>query len=153
MNESPSARRWLFALLFLLVAGLMYVSFEWAVDAIIHSRKVVMVPDLTGKPVTEALNLLGPLKLGITKESEQFDKRFPAGTIVRQVPPSGMMVREGRLVRITVSQGGETLFVPELVGQPLRQAQTSLQNVGLSVGEIDRRPSMRFEKDFVMSTD
>jgi len=66
---------------------------------------------------------------------------------------AGMPVREGRIIRVTVSQGGETLFVPDLVGQPLRNTQTALQNLGLSVGEIDHRPSLKFEKDQVMASD
>jgi eukaryotic-like serine/threonine-protein kinase len=130
-----------------------YLSFDWAVGAVIHSRKVVLVPDLSAKAVNDALNLLSPLGLGLEKEGEQFDKRFPAGTIIRQVPAPGMPVRDGRIVRVTVSQGGETLFVPNVVGQPLRQAQTGLQNLTLSIGEIEHRPSLRYEKDIVMLTD
>jgi serine/threonine-protein kinase len=130
-----------------------YLSFDWAIGAVIHSRKVVLVPDLSGKSVNDALNILGPLGLGLEKEGEQFDKRFPAGTIVQQTPVAAMSVREGRIVRVTVSQGGETLFVPNLVGQPMRNTQTSLQNLGLNVGEIDHRPSLKFEKDQVMATD
>lgn len=130
-----------------------YYSFDWAVGAVIHSKQVVMVPDLTGKSVAEALDLLAQPHLGLQKEDVQFDKRYPAGTIIRQVPMAGMMVREGRIVRATVSQGGETLFVPNLSGQPLRNAQTALQNAGLGIGEIERRPSLKYEKDLVMSSD
>jgi len=136
-----------------LIVTAAYLSFDWAVGALIHSRKVVLVPELSAKSVNDALNLLGPLGLGLEKEGEQFDKRFPAGTIVRQTPSPAMPVREGRIVRVTVSQGGETLFVPNLVGQPLRNTQTALQNLGLNVGEIDHRPSLKFEKDQVMATD
>jgi beta-lactam-binding protein with PASTA domain len=64
-----------------------------------------------------------------------------------------MMVREGHLIKITLSQGGETLFVPNLTGQPMRNAQTLLQNVGLGVGEVEHRPSLRFQRDQVMTTD
>jgi len=133
------------------IAG--YMVFDWAMGAVIHSRKVVVVPDLSSKGVNDALNMLSPLGLGLEKEGEQFDKRFPAGSIVRQTPVAGMSVREGRVVRVTISQGGETIFVPNLVGEPLRETQTALQNVGLSVGEIERRPSLKFEKDKVMMTD
>jgi len=141
-----------FLLLGLAVAA-AYWSFDWAVGAAIHSRKVVLVPDLSAKSVNEALNILGPIGLGLEKEGEQFDKRFPAGTIVRQTPVAAMPVREGRLIRVMVSQGGETLFIPNWVGQPLRNTQTALQNLGLSVGEIEHRPSLKYEKDQVMVTD
>ena len=143
----------IFLFFLLLIAGACYASFQWAIEALIHERKVVQVPDLAGKQVAEALNQLSQIHLGLTKEGEQFDKRFPAGTIVHQTPPAGMSVREGRIVRIMVSQGGETMFVPDLLGQPIRNAQTSLQNVGLSIGEIEHHPSLRFEKDQVMASD
>jgi serine/threonine-protein kinase len=151
--EKPGTNRWLpyVALAAALAAG--YFSFDWAVGAAIHSRKLVAVPDLSSKGVNDALNMLAPLGLGLEKEGEQFDKRFPAGAIVHQTPAPGMSVREGRIVRVTVSQGGETLFVPNLVGQPLRNTQTTLQNMGLSVGEIENRPSLKFAKDQVMATD
>lgn len=149
----PKPSRWLPWLAPVLGLLIMYISFRWAIGAVVHSRPVVVVPDITGKPVAEALTLLSQGRLGLIKDGEQFDKRFPAGTIVRQNPVPGMSVREGHVVKIALSQGGETLFVPDLAGQPFRNAQTTLQNAGLGVGEVDRRPSMRFEKDQVMSTD
>ena len=79
------------------IAG--YMVFDWAMGAVIHSRKVVVVPDLSSKAVNDALNILSPLGLGLEKEGEQFDKRFPAGAIVHQTPSPGMPVREGRIVR------------------------------------------------------
>jgi beta-lactam-binding protein with PASTA domain len=137
----------------ILVVLVCYLSFRWAIGAVIHSRPVVTVPDLNGKAVSDALTLLSQSRLGMIKEGEQFDKRFPAGTIVRQNPAPGMTVRESHMVKITLSQGGETLFVPNLGGQPFRNAQTQLQNVGLGIGEVERKPSLRFEKDQVMWTD
>lgn len=146
-------RKWLPFIALGTAIAAAYWSFDWAIGAVIHSRQVVMVPDLSGKSVAEALELLSQPQLGLEKEGEQFDRRFPAGTVVRQAPPAGMMVREGRIVRVMVSQGGETLFVPNLIGQPLRNAQTALQNIGLGIGEIERRPSLRYEKEQVMATD
>jgi eukaryotic-like serine/threonine-protein kinase len=145
--------RWMPFLLLILALLLGYLSLQWALGALIHSRPVVMVPELNGKSPADALNLLSSSRLAVLKEGEQFDKRFPAGTIVRQTPAAGVMVRQGHVVKITLSQGGETLFVPDLLGQPFRNAQTTLQNTGLGIGEVDHRPSLRFQKDEVMGTD
>lgn len=153
MGSSFFSRRVVPLVVFGAGLAVAYVTFDWAVGAVIHYRKVVAVPDLSGKSVQEVLNILAQVKLGLSKEGDQFDKSFPAGTVVRQSPPAGIMVREGRTVRIVVSQGGETLFVPDVVGQPIRNAQTALQNAGLGVGEIERRPSLRFDKELVMATD
>lgn len=146
-------KRFRIPLLVLAALAFMWFTFDWAVGAIIHSRKTVIVPNLMGRSVSEAVSLVSPLGLGILKEGEQFDKTSPAGTILRQNPAKDMTVREGRLIRITVSQGGETLYVPDLIGQPMRQAQILLQNSGLTIGEVERKPSLRFEKDAVMATD
>ena len=139
----------------LIAVGLVlaYMSLDWVMGAIIHSRKVVAVPDLMGKSVAEAVSIVSPLGLGVVKEGEQFDKSAPPGTILRQNPLKGMNVRTGRLIKITISQGGETLFVPDILGQPVRNAQTLLQNSGLSMGEVEHKHSLRFEKDQVMMTD
>jgi serine/threonine-protein kinase len=138
-----------------MIAGLvlMYYSFEWAMGGVIHSRSTVPVPDLTGKNVSSALAQLSRSHLGLMKEGEQFDQRFPTGVIIRQNPPGGMLVREGRIIKITLSQGGETQYVPDLLGQPLRDAQTALQNAGLSIGDIERRPSLKFAKEQIITTD
>lgn len=132
---------------------LLYVAFQWAMEAAMHSRQVVMVPDLAGKSLGKAVDLLSAAKLGLLKESEQFDKRYPAGMVIRQNPSAGMMVREGRLVKVTVSQGGETVFVPEVIGKPLRVAEVDLRNGGLGLGEAARKPSLKFEKDAVIEQD
>jgi eukaryotic-like serine/threonine-protein kinase len=152
-NLPPWLRRLLPWAIAAVIIAVLYTSFNWAVSAMVHNRPTVTVPNITGKTVNEALNLLSQSKLSLLKEGEQFDKKMTAGTVIRQNPPTGMVVREGRAVRIIVSQGGETLYVPDLSGQTLRQAQTLLQNVGLSVGEVDQRPSLRVDKDRVMSTD
>src|SRR3954467_15051287 len=83
---------WTPILLVILTVCLVYFSFHWAIGAVIHSRPVVMVPDINGKSVSDALNQLSQMHLGLTKEGEQFDKRFPAGTIIRQSPTAGMVV-------------------------------------------------------------
>ncbi len=150
----PAMRSKISSILFFLALVIVgYLTFDWAVGAVIHQRKAVTVPDLTGKSVGEALELLSKAKLSLVKDTDQFDKRFPAGVIIRQNPDAGVGAREGRTVHVTLSQGGERLFVPDILGQPFRQAQTMLQNVGLGVGEIERRPSLRFEKDTVMTSD
>jgi len=131
----------------------MYLTFDWAIGILVHNRKVVVVPNLVGKNVPEALAITSALGLSIQKEGELFDKSAPPGTIVRQNPPQEMSVREGRTVRVFVSQGGEAFYVPNIIGQPLRNAQTILQNAGLNIGEMERKPSLRFERDGVISCD
>lgn len=139
-----------------LIAALLVLSaftLNWALKGAIHYQKDVIVPDLSGKSLMEALDVLSEHNLGLKKEGSEFNDTVPAGTILRQQPVSGALVREGKIVRITVSQGGETVFVPELVGQTLRSAEITLRTNFLSLGEIATRPSLKYEKDVVVSQD
>lgn len=130
-----------------------YFLFEWVMTGIIHSRKEVMVPDIKGKSLSEAVSLLSPLNLGIKKEDEEFDKDYPAGTVFRQNPLPGISVREGKIVRVTISQGGETIFVPDLLGQQARTAEINIRSQGLSLGEESSVFSLSVEKGSVVSQD
>jgi eukaryotic-like serine/threonine-protein kinase len=130
-----------------------YLVFNWTMSGIIHSRKEVMVPDLKGRSLSEAVTLLSPLNLGIKKESEEFDKTYPAGTVIRQNPTPGITVREGKIVRVTISQGGETIFVPDLTNQPSRTAEINIRSAGLNLGEESSRFSLAADKGNVVAQD
>ncbi|MBK8869477.1 MAG: PASTA domain-containing protein [Elusimicrobia bacterium] len=125
------------------LAGLcLMVSLHWVVSGFLHSRKVVEVPDVAGKSLEQALDLLSPLELAIAKEGVQYDDRLPPGAILRQAPPAGFNVREGKIVRVTLSSGGEVAFVPDLVAIALTEAQNRLRAAGLVLGAVSQSYSL-----------
>lgn len=134
-----------------LAGGAIYVMLHWAIGAAVHNRPEVMVPDLTKQPVTAALALLKPLNLSLQEEGEEFHPTLPAGVVLRQTPHAGLMVREGKAVRVVISQGGQTLFVPDVVGRPLRAAEIVFRQTGFGLGEVAARPSLRFGRELVMA--
>ncbi len=148
-NKSKIGKiEWLFAIAILsLVAA---VSINWAMKGAIHYKKDIAVPDLVGKSLTEALEILSSSNLGLKKEGAEFNEAVPQGTILRQQPPSGLTVREGKIIQVMVSQGGQTITIPNLVGQSLRAAEISLRTNFLSLGEINSRPSLKFQKDTIV---
>ncbi|MGA2089848.1 MAG: PASTA domain-containing protein [Endomicrobiales bacterium] len=141
------------AVLLFLGLAFFYALFDWTMLSIIHSRKTVMVPDLKGKTLTDAVTQLSALNLGIKKEGEEFDQNVPAGTIVRQNPLAGMAVRESKIIRVTISQGGKLITVPSVVGQPVRSAEVAIRAAGLSLGEEAMRYSVVGPKDYVVDQD
>lgn len=132
-----------------LVATLL--SLHWVMSALLHSRKVVQVPDLTGKTLEQALDLLAPLNLSLSKEGIQFDEKFQPGAIVRQAPPAGLRVREWKTVRVTLSSGGQIVYVPDAAGTTLTEAQNRLRTAGLSLGAVSQVYSTKYETGVVMS--
>jgi serine/threonine-protein kinase len=128
-------------------------ALRWGLEGAVHNRKVQVVPDLRGKSLAGAMSMLAPLDLPLLKESEEFNGAVPIGSILRQRPPAGTKVREGKTVRVVVSQGGETVFTPSLIGLPLRNAEMLLRQGQLALGEMTESYSLRFEKGLVLSQD
>lgn len=123
---------------------------HWAVLGFLHSRQIVQVPDLSGKTLEQALDLLSPLKLALAKEAVQVDENSPPGAILRQAPPAGLRVREGKIVRVTLSSGGQVMFVPDLTRVTLTEALNRLRASGLSLGAVTQVYSLQNETGQVM---
>ncbi len=142
------------------VAGLVlvlfivaYYSLNWAVGALVHDKAQIPVPDITKRSVVEALSGLSAAKLAIQKDGEEFDASVPVGAVIRQLPPPGTMVREGKVIRVWLSQGGESVFAPNLIGLPLRNAELLLRQQQLLLGEVGEAYSLKADKSMVISQD
>ena len=135
----------------LAVAG--YYSFNVLMSAFVREKAEVLVPDLQGKNLVECLDMLSQSKLALMKEGSEFNQDVPAGIVRRQVPPAGMNVKEGKVIRIVISQGGEIVYVPDLKGQTIRAATISLRSLGLVLGELTKKASAKYEEGIVLSQD
>ncbi|MCS7151494.1 MAG: PASTA domain-containing protein [Endomicrobia bacterium] len=120
------------------------------VGIIIHSKKEVIVPNLINKSLTESLDIVSKLGLGLKKTGEVYNPNFPAGTVISQQPSAGMRVRQGRFINVVISLGGEKVFVPNIIGEERRKAEILLRQYSLSVGTVTERYSYRYAKNRVM---
>jgi serine/threonine-protein kinase len=122
-------------------------------NSLIHSRKEINVPNLVGKSLYDSLDELFKIGSGLIKDGEESDQNVPAGTILRQSPQAGMLVREGKTIKVIISRGGEIVYMPNLVGQTIRSADITLRHLTLVMGEVERKFSTTVEKDYVISQD
>jgi len=141
----------LIILIILFAAG--YYSFNVLMSAFVQEKSEVLVPDLQGKNLAECLDMLSQSKLALIKEGSEFNQDVPEGTVIRQVPPAGMNVKEGKIVRITISQGGEIVYVPDLRELTIRSATISLRSLGLVLGELTKKASIKYEEGIVLDQD
>ena len=132
---------------------LTYFLFSWTMETVIHNRKEVIAPDIVGKPSSSALQTLSEMNLAMKIEGYEFNESVPIGTVLRQVPGAGSTVREGKIVRVVFSQGGESVFIPNLIGLPLRNAELLLRQRQLMLGEKSESYSLKAEKGTVLSQD
>jgi beta-lactam-binding protein with PASTA domain len=96
-----------------------------------------VVPNLVGRPLAEATDLLLAARLTMGAIALRVDAR-PRGEIVAQSPAAGSRVAAGTSVAPTVSDGPRAT-VPTLVGQPFANAAGALAAAGLVAGAVQRR--------------
>ena len=130
---------------------LTYFLFSWTMDTVIHSRKEVIVPDIQGKSAANALQLVSEGDLAMKIDGFEFNDSVPIGTVLRQAPSAGTTVREGKIVKVVFSQGGESVFTPNLIGLPLRNAELLLRQRSLLLGEVSESYSLKAEKGTILS--
>ncbi len=146
-------RWWEAAIALIFLGFVLFFMFQWAIEGAVHSRKTQVVPDLRGKSLSAALDMLAPLHLGLEKTSSDFDASVPIDSVLRQIPPGGTVVREDKIIRVVISQGGETVLVPGITGLPLRNAEMLLRESQLTEGDVSKAYSLKEDKGVVLSQD
>ncbi|OIO05064.1 MAG: hypothetical protein COX65_08705 [Elusimicrobia bacterium CG_4_10_14_0_2_um_filter_56_8] len=136
-----------------LLFSLTYFLLSWTMETVIHNRKEVIMPDISGKSSVNALQALSEINLAMKIEGYDFNEAVPIGTVLRQTPDAGVSVREGKIVRVVFSQGGESVFTPNLIGLPLRNAELLLRQRQLVLGEVSESYSLKADKGTVLSQD
>src|SRR5690242_8456640 len=121
-----TGRVWSAGKLLLLMGALTATFFLFAGIAMrvaLRAREV-QVPPLTGRPVSDATQVLAELGLTLrVDDTRRADPTIPQGRIVLQDPPAGSGARRQRSIRVWLSAGPRTRAVPELVGQTERTAR------------------------------
>src|ERR1700728_2721658 len=92
----------------------------------------VAVPSVTGKQLTQAIQLLQAANLGYTIHNVTSNQSV--GTVLSQDPVGGTKILETRKVVLTVSGTQSSVSVPSVVGQSPAAAGGVLTQAGLKVG-------------------
>jgi beta-lactam-binding protein with PASTA domain len=136
------------ALAFIFVAG---ISAYLSLTLIIKSEDTVIVPNLEGKDVVYALELLTELELNTKVRGSEYTNDVPKNYVIFQEPQPGAEIKKGRDVKIILSKGPKTLFMPNLLALSIQQADILLEENGLCQGELSRTYHSRVEKDHVIA--
>ena len=65
-----------------------------------------------------------------------FSSSYQPGTIVDQYPAPNTRVKEGRTIRLKISQPEKMVLIPDLIGRSLRSAELALNQVGLEIDTV-----------------
>jgi len=117
----------------------------------IKSEKSIVVPNLVGKNVVAALEMLSDLSLNTKIKGSEYSDMVPKHHVLYQVPRPGSEIKPGREVRLIVSKGKLTVVVPKLDGLSLQQARFILEENGLRVGRFTRTHHPRTRSNTVLA--
>lgn len=140
------------AFIFFMSLFFIFLLFDGVImPALVHSKDIVKVPDLSGKTLDEGISQISRSNLSYKISHEIYSEEFPSRTILKQVPYPGSEVKEGRTVYLTLSKGKETVAVPYLIGLPVGSAGVELVKRGLELGEVNYDFSETIGRDSIMS--
>ena len=122
------------ALLVFILASAAFLSAITAMRIAIHGREVTM-PNLVGKNVTEANQILGSNGL-VLRVADRVYSDFPINVVVRQTPTAGLLMKVSQQCHVVLSLGQRQLSIPKLEGNSLRVSRIELLRAGLQVGEV-----------------
>ncbi|MCI1943860.1 Stk1 family PASTA domain-containing Ser/Thr kinase [Clostridium luticellarii] len=149
--DSKKKKTILIVALFMLVIVIGAVSGYFAFSK--HGNSVeAAVPNIVGMKQDEAKKLVESKKLNfVVGAKEKSDK--PEGTVIECFPKAGTKVKVNSDVRVIISEGTDTMGVPNVVGIDLNTAKNIISSSGLSVGNISYRYSDTVSQGQVISQD
>lgn len=124
------------------VMGLLALSLIGAVADqlilpwIVSMTETITVPNVVGKDFATSQRMLSDAGLQVMEAREQYSSSARKGIVMSQLPFSNSTVKEGRRIYLTISKGIETIRVPSLYGQTVRDARLTLMRIGLQLGNV-----------------
>ena len=106
-----------------------------------HHGEAITVPDVTGMSLLEAEITLELHKMRWQLSDSVYVGTARPGVVVNQNPEAGSKVKENRNIFIIINAfAPEKVIMPDVVGVSHRQAISTLESRGLSIGRITYKP-------------
>jgi serine/threonine-protein kinase len=111
-----------------------------------------IIPNVKQQTLTEARVMIENDGFVVGEVTYAFND-LPENMIINQTPKAGIKMPQGTVVDLVVSQGLETnnLIVPSLETKTIREAESTLNSIGLKLGEVSYAVSTTIEKGQIIS--
>ena len=110
-----------------------------------------VAPDVTGMTQSEAESELEQAGLEVGQENEEHSHDVPAGNLISQDPEAGAPVEEGDSIDLVVSLGPPQTDVPGVTEMAQSEAESAIQDAGLTVGNVAQEESAAVPEGRVIS--
>ena len=125
-----------YSVLLAVFLGAAGISAYLTLTYLIKSEDSVIVPDLKGRDVVYALEILTDLGLNIKVKGSEYSSDIAKNHVIVQEPGPGQEIKAGRDVHILLSKGTRTILMPDLTGMSLRHARLAIRENGLCGGQV-----------------
>ena len=120
----------IFGIILLLIANLIIMP----IYVRMNSGKYMI--NVIGKELSYGQKVLALENFKSLVSDTLFSGSYEPGTIVDQYPEPNRRVKEGRTIRLKISQPEKMVSIPDLIGRSLRSAELALLQSGLSIDTV-----------------
>lgn len=92
--------------------------------------------DVQGKQLNKAIEMIEAEDFKAIVSDTMYTNKVNEGVVIDQYPKPHMKVKSGRTVRLTIATSEKLVSIPNLIGQSLRSAKISLQQIGLVIDTV-----------------
>jgi serine/threonine-protein kinase len=108
--------------------------------AVSGGQKAAVVPEVAGLSQQQARLMIENAGFQFGSITQQTSDA-PRGAVIGSNPPAGQSIPLPATVQISISQGPASLQVPDLTGRTVADARSTLEQLGLHLGDVSRDTS------------
>ena len=117
--------------------------FLWSLGFITHHGDFEKVPNVKGKVLTEARNILETKGFKVEIQDSLYVDTLPPLAVIKQSPEGETMVKNKRTIYLSINRSQPPLVeMPSMVGFSFRNAEMYLKQLGLKLGDTTRKPDI-----------
>jgi len=138
------SKTFLYQLLLALVAliVLVFLLLQWLSVSTNHGQQIE-VPDLAKFDLDIVEKKLSEMNLRFeVLDSATYNPKFPAYSVIDQIPPKGSYVKENRKIYLTINPSDyPKIKLPDnILDNTLRQVEPYLLSMGFQIGKVNKKP-------------
>jgi len=143
LNFFLSRYFWLSLLWMLLILVLLFAGVVYGLQTFTKQNQSIEVPDLNNMSLTEVEDILTAKNLRFRVIDSTYVASKQAGVVITQYPSPKHQVKDDRRVFLTVNaKSAPKVKMPDLIDKSLRIATNQLENIGLKIGSVKRKPDL-----------
>ncbi len=119
----------------ILVVFALLVGVNYALDWYTHHGESIRIPNIEGMTIAKAREMMNERGLEIVVTDSGYNRRLPADCVLTQNPGSGLTVKGGHIIYVTInSSNSPSVAIPDVVdNSSYREAEAKLISLGFKV--------------------